>query len=132
MLFETNFTQDMVCDYATIQNIGTGGFLSQVFTQDGNCLGLAFEDTVTESSKFYLGNISEDEFAMRGLENSFFISTKPDDQSVGCDLSGDDSQSSNIFTMIKNPQDPNESFIKSKFGDAPEDTVSRYLAYQSP
>ena len=67
MLFETNFTQDMVCDYATIQNIETGSFLSQVYTQDGNCLGLALEDTVKESSMFYLGNISEDEFAMRGL-----------------------------------------------------------------
>jgi|TARA_B110000285_G_scaffold81202_1_gene93681 hypothetical protein len=67
MQFETNFIQEMPCDYATIQNIATGGFLSQLIDSDNNCLGLNLQDTVGENSKFYLGVVSDDDFALRGL-----------------------------------------------------------------
>lgn len=62
------------------------------------------QDTIDENSKFYLGavpSIEKDEFALRGLNNSYYVTARRDDAQVGCSLPDDTSFDTNVFKFDK-------------------------------
>jgi hypothetical protein len=116
MLIETEFIQqETPCAYVTLQNLGTGGYLTQLFDEESNCDDMNLQDQIGESSKFSLNALTKDDFAIKGLYNDFYLGASRDDAEIGCSLANDETYNTKVFTIERNPEMYSEAFISANF-----------------